>query len=543
MLDQPSVPRRPFDFEDYIDILRRNIGWILAPAFAGLVLATVIAYWLDDTYVSHAEIRIVPQQIKESLVETATSQQLADHINAMAENIESRTTLTNLINTYGLYKKELKREPLEDVIEQMRAKDIKIVPKSAVTSVTGKSLPAMDVSFAYRDRYLAQKVCADLVSRFMNEHTVDRMTNERATNEFLNDEFERAKRDLDALDQKLAEFRKRNAGRLPEQMETNVSQMNALEQRLTTLNEAASRNNEQRMLLESDLRIAKDRLASIKNISPQVQARNEHLLALDRQIQTLETNIADMKERYTEDYPDLQSARAQLSVLKRQRDEAARQDKGAAKAESSVENPNTTRERQDAQAAIEQLQTQLKANAVEAQQINKEIQSVNGSLKNYQTRVESVPVGEKEYAELMRDRELAKQKYEELEAKRQKSSISMDMQSHQQGETLEVLDPASLPTAPAAPRREFIIPLGAIAGLIFGVIIVAIREVKDTSLKNLKDARLYTQLVILGSIPLLENNVVVRRRKRVMWAGWVLATLAGLAVIAGSVARYYMSKA
>lgn len=543
MLDQPSVPRRPFDFEDYIDILRRNIGWILAPAFAGLVLATVIAYWLDDTYVSHAEIRIVPQQIKESLVETATSQQLADHINAMAENIESRTTLTNLINTYGLYKKELKREPLEDVIEQMRAKDIKIVPKSAVTSVTGKSLLAMDVSFAYRDRYIAQKVCADLVSRFMNEHTVDRMTNERATNEFLNDEFERAKRDLDALDQKLAEFRKRNAGRLPEQMETNVSQMNALEQRLTTLNEAASRNNEQRMLLESDLRIAKDRLASIKNISPQVQARNEHLLALDRQIQTLETNIADMKERYTEDYPDLQSARAQLSVLKRQRDEAARQDKGAAKAESSVENPNTTRERQDAQAAIEQLQTQLKANAVEAQQINKEIQSVNGSLKNYQTRVESVPVGEKEYAELMRDRELAKQKYEELEAKRQKSSISMDMQSHQQGETLEVLDPASLPTAPAAPRREFIIPLGAIAGLIFGVIIVAIREVKDTSLKNLKDARLYTQLVILGSIPLLENNVVVRRRKRVMWAGWVVATLAGLAVIAGSVARYYMSKA
>lgn len=543
MLDQPSVPRRPFDFEDYIDILRRNIGWILAPAFAGLVLATVIAYWLDDTYVSHAEIRIVPQQIKESLVETATSQQLADHINAMAENIESRTTLTNVINTYGLYKKELKREPLEDVIEQMRAKDIKIVPKSAVTSVTGKSLPAMDVSFAYRDRYIAQKVCADLVSRFMNEHTVDRMTNERATNEFLNDEFERAKRDLDALDQKLAEFRKRNAGRLPEQMETNVSQMNALEQRLATLNEAASRNNEQRMLLESDLRIAKDRLASIKNISPQVQARNEHLLALDRQIQTLETNIADMKERYTEDYPDLQSARAQLSVLKRQRDEAARQDKGAAKAESSVENPNTTRERQDAQAAIEQLQTQLKANAVEAQQINKEMQSVNGSLKNYQTRVESVPVGEKEYAELMRDRELAKQKYEELEAKRQKSSISMDMQSHQQGETLEVLDPASLPTAPAAPRREFIIPLGAIAGLIFGVIIVAIREVKDTSLKNLKDARLYTQLVILGSIPLLENNVVVRRRKRVMWAGWVVATLAGLAVIAGSVARYYMSKA
>ncbi|MBV9781638.1 MAG: hypothetical protein JOY62_16870 [Acidobacteriaceae bacterium] len=542
MLEQLSVPRRPPDFEDYVDILRRNRRWILAPAFFGLVISTVVAYLIDDTYVSKALIRLVPQQINEALVQTATSQQLADHINAMAETIESRNTLSNLINTYGLYKKELKSEPLEDVINQMRTTDIKIQPTSGVTNVTGKNLPAMQVSFSYRDRNLAQKVCADLVSRFMNEHTVDRMTNERATNEFLNDEFERSKRELDTLEQKLTDFRKRNAGHLPEQMQMNLSEMNALEQRATTLNEAGSRNNEQRMLLESDLRIAKDRLASIKDVPPQAQARNEHLLQLDRQIQALETNIADLKDRYTEDYPDLQSARAQLAVLKRQREDAAKQEK-TQKAETAVENPITMRERQDAQAAIEMLQTQLKANAVEGQQISKELQSVNASLRNYQGRVEGSPVGDQEYSELIRDRDLAKQKYQELEAKRQKSAISMDMESHQQGETLEVLDPASLPTTPTAPKRALIIPIGAVVGLLLGIVIVAIREIKDTSLKNLKDARLYTNLSILGSVPLLLNEAIVRRRKRISWLGWTAATLAGLLIMAGSVARYYLYKA
>ena len=86
------------------------------------------------------------------------------------------------------------------------------------------------------------------------------------------------------------------------------------------------------------------------------------------------------------------------------------------------------------------------------------------------------------------------------------------------------------------------LPMGLVAGLGLGIVIVAIREVKDTSLKSLKDARLYTQLDILGSVPLLENDVVVQRRKQMMWVGWATATIAGLLIMAGSVARYYLAK-
>jgi len=81
--------------------------------------------------------------------------------------------------------------------------------------------------------------------------------------------------------------------------------------------------------------------------------------------------------------------------------------------------------------------------------------------------------------------------------------------------------------APTKPQRAMIIPIGFVAGLALGGILVALREVKDTSLKNLKDARLYTQLSILGSIPLLENDVVVQRRKQVLWVGWATATILG----------------
>ena len=68
-----------------------------------------------------------------------------------------------------------------------------------------------------------------------------------------------------------------------------------------------------------------------------------------------------------------------------------------------------------------------------------------------------------------------------------------------------------------------------------GLVIAGAREMKDTSLKNLKDVRAYTQMAILGSVPLLENDFVVRRRRRMAWLGWTTACLAAAVVMSGSV--------
>jgi succinoglycan biosynthesis transport protein ExoP len=542
MLDRLSVPRRPLDFEDYVDILRRNIRWIVAPVLAGLVISTVVAFVMEDTFVSTALIRIVPQQISPELVQNVSAQDVADRINGMAQSILSRNTLTTLITSHGLYKKEIASEPMEDVINKMRTA-IVIRPTAGV-AMSGKSLPAMQVSFSYRDKYLAKAVCDDLVSRFMGQSTQDTLDTQLQANQFLSDEFDRAKHDLDVLEQKLSDYSQKNAGRLPDEMQTNISEMNALEGRLSSLSEQGNRNTERRMMLETELRTAKDRLASIRAASPQLMAHNQKLTDLDHRIEALESSIASMKDRYTDAYPELQDARDQLALLKRQREELAKQQPAAPDANSSdtTENSTVSRERLDAQAAIDQIQTQIKANNLEGQQINREIADVNGRLKTYQGRIEQAPAGQKEYADLVRDRDLAKQRYEELEIKREKSAVSMDLERRKQGESLEVLDQASLPDNPTAPKRQLIIPIGGVVGLMVGLVLVAVREVKDTSLKNLKDARLYTQLSILGSVPLLENDLVVQRRKQIMWVGWATATLAGLAIVAGSIAHYYLNQ-
>src|SRR5262245_55355540 len=138
--DGYSVPRRTLDVEDYIDVVRRHKGWISGPFLLTLVAAVVGVYLYPDSYVSQAVVKIVPQQVPVNMVQSAINQQMSDRINSMAQEILSRTVLTTIINTFGLYTRERSRMPIEDVIEQMK-KNIQIVPV-ANPAATSNVVPA-----------------------------------------------------------------------------------------------------------------------------------------------------------------------------------------------------------------------------------------------------------------------------------------------------------------------------------------------------------------------------------------------------------------
>src|ERR1700690_2685116 len=162
--DGYSVPRRTLDVEDYIDLVRRHRGWIFGPFLFTLVASVVGVYMWPDSYVSQSVVKIVPQQVPTTMVQAAINQQMSDRINSMAQTILSRTTLTTIINTFNLYPRERSRMPIEDVIELMK-KQVEIVP---VASSGGGSdrVPAFGVQFSYENRFLAQRVVQDVVSRF-----------------------------------------------------------------------------------------------------------------------------------------------------------------------------------------------------------------------------------------------------------------------------------------------------------------------------------------------------------------------------------------
>jgi polysaccharide chain length determinant protein (PEP-CTERM system associated) len=548
--DQFAISRRALDVEDFIDLVRRHKTWILGPFFLGLVVAVVVAFLWPDTFISNAVIRVVPAQVPERFVPSNVNAELGQLINSMTQQILSRGTLTNLIQTYNLYPNDRKRKPMEDVIEAMR-KDVRVSGIRSLSRQVGREaamVSAFEVGFSYSDRILAQRVTADLVTRYIDENIRARASSSVLTTQFLRDQWETAKRDYETAEQQLSEFRARNSGRLPEQMQMNIGKLNALENRLASINGSVGRAGNDKLLLESQIQALKSQLAFTAAPSEEtttMQGRNERLIRLEQQILNGETIVNALRERYTDTHPDVQRARSELASL--QAAKAALAAEEEAKPENQPKTvrriaPSSVKEARDAEAAIARAQSLVQIKDLEIEDLAKERVATEREISVVRQSLQASPASDTEYATLMQERNAARDRYDIMTVKKGQSELATDLENRRQGEMLELLDSASLPQTPAAPNRWLIVAVGACIGLGMGITVAGGREVKDSSLKNLKDVRAYTQLTVLASVPLLENDFVVRRRRRMSWLLWSTACFVGILIMSGSIAYYYIRK-
>jgi polysaccharide chain length determinant protein (PEP-CTERM system associated) len=556
-----SVTRRPPDIEDYIDIVRRYRSWIIGPMFVGLVLSVVVAFMWPDTYISQAVMRITPQQVPENLIPSVVNTQMAERLNQMQQEILSRTSLQELIlkPSLDLYKRERQRLPLEDIIQDMRNKYIQIKMMDTPASTGGggerRLASAFLIQFSYSDRYKAQAVVRELVSKFVDQIVVVQKQQATLTTSFLNDELKTAKESLDSKDAEITKFKNENQGRLPEQLPANIQASQGLRMELNQINEAINRDNQEKMFEESTLQGLKNQTSFISNnledtVGNQTTAvKNERLIRLNQAIQEGKSNLAGLKQTFTEDYPDIKTMEARLAAFEQERDELQKQEvdqAATATADSTprrVTNPQMQKSLQDVQAQIAATQVRIQATTMDLEQRTRQKAEMEKQVVGVQSRIEMSPPLEQQYAALLRDYDLARQNYSEMVKRHEASDTAQNLEEHKAGQNLEVLDPASLPEAPSEPNRLAIAGVGTLLGLMAGIVLAGGKEVKNTALKNLKDVRAYTNLPVLSSIPLLENALLVRRKRRLFWLAWSSAIIIGSIAMSGSAYYYYFGHA
>jgi succinoglycan biosynthesis transport protein ExoP len=256
--------------------------------------------------------------------------------------------------------------------------------------------------------------------------------------------------------------------------------------------------------------------------------------------------VAAMSEMMTQANPDMRQAQAQLASLTKQKEEAEREDVALQSAASSTQPqvrkiPNLQNQKmvQDLQGSIAMLKTEIQGINLQMDEKLRQVTELNRQIIGYNSRIESSPQLEQQYASLMRDYAMAKTTYEEGSKRSELSETAKDLEEHKAGENLELLDAPSDPTTPSEPDRLKWSGIGTGVGLMIGLVLAGGKEMKNTSLKNLKDVRAYTNLPVLSSIPLLENGLLVRRKRRLQWVAWSIAIVVGSLAMSGSAYYYY----
>lgn len=480
------MTRRELSVADYVAILRRHWVLIAILAIVGPPLGYGTAKLLSPKYTSQALVLIQEPTVSPNIVEPVNNVDVSQQLASMRQQILSRTRLEPIIRKLNLFPAEVDRTPMDQLVARLQD-DIDVSPVQAMAQ-TSNGLPGFYVSVTMSKPQTAQAVCNAVTSMFIEDSL--KLQNQRSaeTTDFLSQQLADAKSDLDAQDAKLAAFKMRYFGSLPDDEQTNLSILGSLSTQLDGATQAISRTEQDKNFAQTMLN---QQLATW-----QASQTSDNPETMQQQLVALQTKLNDLLSRYTEDYPDVIRTKADIAAL-RKRLATADATAMPVNAPPSLIEP----------AQIIQLRAQIKADDLTIKDKTKEQQDVKKEIALYQSRVQSSPVIEEQYKELTRGYQTALGSYNDLLKKRDASVMSQELNRQQEGELFSLLDPANLPDSPSFPKIYKFVLGGLAAGLALGIAITFLLELKDTSMRTERDVEFALRLPVLAMIPAVQPGV------------------------------------
>jgi polysaccharide chain length determinant protein (PEP-CTERM system associated) len=494
---------RELTISDYLVMVRRRWLVVLLPLLLCPVITYGVALLLHEQYTSETLVLVEGQKVPDAYVRSVVTDDLNQRLVTMQEQILSRTRLQPLIEKFGLYKEDVGRVPMEDLVGRLR-KSIEVKTARTMEGARTAGLPGFTISFTADSPRLAQQVCTQITSMFIEENLHIRETRSQGTTDFLAKQLEESKQKLDEQDSKLAALKQRYIGQLPGQEQVNMNLLLGANTQLDAVTQQLTRAQQDKVYVQSLLTQAVAAWQSSQEAnSPDT---------LEKQLATLQAEFIKLEARYTPDHPDVIKAKNDIALLKRKIAEANAKTKDKPPVEAE-----TTKLVEPVQ--IQSLRNQIHLTDQTIQEKTREQDRLEAQVRTYQARVQLSPVVEEQFKQASRDYETALKFYNELLTKRNESEMATRLERGQQGEQFRVMDPANLPEKPSFPNRPLFAGGGIGAGLLIAVGLVALMEAGDKSLRNERDVEFYLKLPTLALLPSVEGgngrrSSIWKRKKR-----------------------------
>jgi uncharacterized protein involved in exopolysaccharide biosynthesis len=355
-----------------------------------------------------------------------------------------------------------------------------------------------------------------------------------STNQFLQAQLEDARRRLIEHEKKLEDFRQRNAGRLPSQMQSNLQMMQSTQQQMQSLLENANRDRDRLMAIEQLLAEA---AAAPPPAPTQVviattgePTAGATVATNGQQLELARLALRNLETRLKPEHPDVIRTKRLISELEgkvladAEATAAARKPTtpGGAPVQAT---PLAQSRAADLRFQAEEIRRRLESNKEQYARLEK-------VMAGYSTRLEATPALESELSELMRDYSTLQEAYTVLLKKSEESKIAVNLERRQIGQQFRIIDSPRLPERPISPNRSRLNLMGFLAGLGVGLGLVALLEYRDTTVKTDDDVILSLSLPVLAVIPAMVTHTERRTRRRHMILGLSASLAMGLVMAA-----------
>jgi uncharacterized protein involved in exopolysaccharide biosynthesis len=487
------IENRELNIDDYLAMLRRRAKVIAIPMLLAPLVGFLISYAVPPKYTSQSLILVEGQKVPEAMVQPVVSDDLQTRIQMLravaTSDSEMRPVLASLFPNRS-------SQQIDAMLDDMRNQpDLIGVPFSDLSQITGSNVrkkpgqatsPGFFVSYIAPNPREAQQVCEALTSKIIAKNLKFIQDNAKGTVDVLTQGLENAKNNLDAMDAKLAAFKKQYAGQLPGDEDNNLKLLGTLSTQLEANTQTLNRAQQDKAYTES---LLAQQLAAWK-----ASQSSTNPDTLEKQLSDLQSQLLQLQAHYTSDYPDVIKTKADIAEVKAK---LAEVNKSAAAAnDTSIEKGSATEPLE-----IRQMRLQIHQNEDAIASATREQKRLQPEIAALQGRLSLSPAVEQQYEQLTRDYGTAKKTYEDLLADKGKADMTANMTSQAQGERMDEIQPASFPDSQSFPNRLMFAAGGLAAGLALGGGIALWLELRDNSIRTEADAEAVLQLPLLVAVP------------------------------------------
>jgi len=464
-------------------ILRRY-WWI--PTVLTIVLAAgglTASLILPKKYTSSTLVLIEQPAVPTELIRPVITDDLSQRMASMKAQILSRSRLELIINKFNLYAQLSATTHMEDLVEKLKM-SISVELIEPLQGSANQQPPGFNVSVTFDNPQVAQQICQEITSMFMEQNATNRVAKSKKTTEFLTEQLEEAKQKLDEQDKKLAQFKTEHPFVLPDTQQTNLSLLGGMNTQLDATNQALTRAQQDKTLNETLLgqQEANWKASQVGQENPESQ---------EQQLTTLQEQLSNLLTKYTPEHPDVIKAKAQIADLKKRMAEAPAPKTPAAGSQAALREP----------PSIQQLRTKIKQDELSIADLTKRQAQIQDQVRTIQGRLQASPMIEQQLKELTRNYQTASDIYNDLLKKRENAAMATSLEHEQQGENFKVQDAPSLPSSPSFPKKTLFVGGGAGAGLALSLGILYLLALTDKALYSERDVELCLKLPVLASVP------------------------------------------
>lgn len=520
---------------------RRQFRAIIYTAGPVLALVVGISMGLPDVYRSTGVIRI-DQGVQGD--NRAVDTYAEYYVETLTGQVYSRENLDAWLNEFGVYDSESGWSDGRKRSELRKNLSTRIVTTPVIDPRSGRErevVTGFQVSFASRTPKTAYEVANAAVDAFLVENRRSREARGEEEIDFFKKEAERYRAMIAEVEARSAEFKERNARRLPDLMQVNMNAMDRVERDLETTQLQLDNLKRERVILQSQLSQipstsdeAIQQLAELQNeyvrVSSIYQDTHPTVVSIRKQIDQLSQNVdsaaaipilrqqqdaistelTEAREKYSDDHP---------RVRQLLRSEAALQDRISALASRSGTSSSEVVSTNDLYV---NLDTQIKAIDSELSGLNTRNRDLRQKRQEYENLLIETPQVEREYQEILRDLENARNLYDETQEKQRDAELAFAMTRGSQGEQLVLAQAPNVPGAPSWPPRAAILILGVILAGGAGIGVATLRETSSGMVSSSRDVFELTGSPAIAMIPTIRNQRQAMRQ-RVYAAGFLLS--------------------